>query len=638
MTDGAQNAMLGYLFQFSLIASLRAYSAGDFPAGSGWRTLVGHIAGGRLTSEMFGQDGVGAVPKGGQKEWVALQVKHSGDTAKVIDLQFFVELLYGFDQSRRFAASEGIHFQRFYVLTNLQPDSNVGGLWQIRSATALERELCKRKKTGKWSEWVARLFKPYVSEADAISNWSSVLAGLEPILIAPYDFGFEGLRCFARRHGVLDSELEQNLLKLVGQLTSDAAAGRSVEITESWLKQLLVGAPDARDASFTATGGMLDAARGELTTRLEDLTDKAHSFLTRRRYTDELLAKVSQHNVTFISGGGGSGKSVIAIQHLLAAPQGPLGLSLRAADIRPDSVAVLLRDLRSGGAGNSLPSDTLDQAVSRLKIANPGRDVLLAVNVDALDETDPALRGEISRIIREFVYRGRDGLRGKLLVSCRPRQHRFRGVQDLIQEWIDTEYPDRFTDRVALVEVGDFDAAEMQAAEALLNDPSDERLNRTSDVETIEGSEPLSTDRESGSAGPELIHSLRHPVVWGAYIGLNPEERRWVRSGTNEGTDCLAAAFVGRFFGKCAARRNHLVQQHHLEQALRRVAAATVNAVPPFGQQGVWQTACRSVLGLEDTTFLYGEALTYGLIEEDQRPSWRWRHGFVAQYLARGEA
>lgn len=638
MTDGAQNAMLGYLYQFSLIASLRAYSVGDLPAGSGWRTLVGNIAGGRLTSEMFGQDGVGAVPKGGQLQWVALQVKHSGDPTKVIDLQFFVEMLYSFDQSRQFAVAEQVDLQRFYVLTNMQADSTAGSLWRSRSGADLERSLRTRKKKSKWPEWVAKLFKPYGSEAEAFSKWSSVLTGLEPILTAPYEFGLEGLRRFARGHGVLESELEQNLLKLVGQLTFDAAAGRSVEITEGWLKQLLVGARDARDASFTAAGGMLDAARKLLSVRLEDLTHKAHRFLTRRRYADELSAKVDQHNVTFISGGGGSGKSVIAIQHLLSAPKGPLGVSLRAADIRPDSVAVSLRDLRADGAGNSLPSDTLDQAVSRLKAANPGREVLLAVNIDALDETDPAIRGEIGRIIREFVDRGKEGLGGKLLVSCRPRQHHSGGVQALIREWIDTEYPDRFTDRVALVEVGDFDAAEMQAAEALLNDPMDERLNRTPDVETIEGSDPLGADPGSGSAGPELGHSLRHPVVWGAYIGLNREERRWAKSGTTEGTDRLAAAFVGRFLGKCAARRNHLIQEHHLEHALQRVAAATVDVPPPFGQQDIWQAACRSVLDPENASFLYREALTYGLIEEDRRPSWRWRHGFVAQYLARGEA
>ena len=56
MTDGARNAMLGYLYQFSQVASLRAYSPGDVVVGGGWPTLVGMVTTGTLTNELFNQD------------------------------------------------------------------------------------------------------------------------------------------------------------------------------------------------------------------------------------------------------------------------------------------------------------------------------------------------------------------------------------------------------------------------------------------------------------------------------------------------------------------------------------------------------------------------------------------------------
>lgn len=637
MTDGAQNAMLGYLYQFSLIASLRAYSVGDLPAGSGWRTIVGHIAGGQLKSEMFGQDGMVAVPKGKQPEWVALQVKYSDGTSNIIDLQFFVELLYSFDKSRELAAPEQVDPQRYYLLSNLPLNSTVERLWINRSAAELKREIEGRKRNGKWPEWAAKLFRPYTNEVEAISRWSTILARLEPILVAPFEFGFNGLIRFAQRHGVLDSEIQHRLAALAGQLMFDAASGRSVDISERWLKGLLVGAPDARDASFTSTNGMLAEAQNKLTRRLEDLTNHGPNLLTRRRYADELQTKVDQHRVTFICGGGGSGKSVIALQYLLASKGGPVGLSLRATDISQNAIPELLKELRSQVPGNPLPLDTLEQAVQRLRTANPDQNVLLAVNIDALDEAHPTLHREIGRVVRMFVDHGDGSLGGKLLVSCRPRQHKFQGLEYFIQKWIDTENPAKFTDRVGLVELGDFDETELEAVEAILGDPPDERLRRSTWFETFERSETLGGDLESPVVPPDLIRSLLHPVVWGVYAGLTREERGWVRIGRAEGTDRLAQVLIERFLRKCEARHNQTVQQHHLETALRKVAAITVKAPPPFAVQGAWQEGCKCILNPEDTSFLYGEALTYGLIEEDQGPSWRWRHGFVAQYLARGE-
>ena len=134
----------------------------------------------------------------------------------------------------------------------------------------------------------------------------------------------------------------------------------------------------------------------------------------------------------------------------------------------------------------------------------------------------------------------------------------------------------------------------------------------------------------------EIIESLRHPVVWGAYSELHPAQREMVVSANLAGTRLLAERLVNRFLQKCRARPSIVWQTDHLAEGLRRVASAAQSSLPSYGVQDVWVAGCRDLIGELAANELYGEALTYGLIVEDERWRWRWRHLFLTPYLLGG--
>jgi hypothetical protein len=69
-----------------------------------------------------------------------------------------------------------------------------------------------------------------------------------------------------------------------------------------------------------------------------------------------------------------------------------------------------------------------------------------------------------------------------------------------------------------------------------------------------------------------------------------------------------------------------------LERALPEVARAT--AGPPPYPPADWDQACDSCLDRAEARDLYSESLSYGIIERDAGPAWRWGHLFLLDYLA----
>ena len=53
---------------------------------------------------------------------------------------------------------------------------------------------------------------------------------------------------------------------------------------------------------------------------------------------------------------------------------------------------------------------------------------------------------------------------------------------------------------------------------------------------------------------------------------------------------------------------------------------------PLRDREAHWIRAARG-LGDNESAYLYGEALSYGLIREESPGVWRWRHVFVGDYL-----
>src|SRR5205823_4204171 len=132
--------------------------------------------------------------------------------------------------------------------------------------------------------------------------------------------------------------------------------------------------------------------------------------------------------------------------------------------------------LRSRCHYDDLPTDTLDHAIGRLKRANSGRTVVLVIDIDAVDEANPANHGELCRLIRLWLDGGDRGIGAKLLVSCRQRISNQSGRLTLVRNWIGGEYPESWIGRVGMVEVTDFDLTELAEAAKLLGGDPEARL------------------------------------------------------------------------------------------------------------------------------------------------------------------
>ncbi|QEL17604.1 hypothetical protein PX52LOC_04600 [Limnoglobus roseus] len=69
--------------------------------------------------------------------------------------------------------------------------------------------------------------------------------------------------------------------------------------------------------------------------------------------------------------------------------------------------------------------------------------------------------------------------------------------------------------------------------------------------------------------------------------------------------------------------------------ALSAISRATVGAasVPSYTIND-WDTASDEWLDKTEVKALYNECLSYGMVERNDRSTWRWSHQIVARYLA----
>jgi hypothetical protein len=352
----------------------------------------------------------------------------------------------------------------------------------------------------------------------------------------------------------------------------------------------------------------------------------------------KLARACAQHSVVFVYGRGGMGKSVLGLRHLLSLSAGPVGLSLRAMDAQETVLLSELKLLRSPRNYQLLPHDCLDQAIGRLKVANENVHLVLAIDIDALDEASPLCHGELSRLIRKWFDCGK-GIGSNLVISCRPRQHSRNVEHALIRDWLGNENPDAVAQQVGFVEVDDFDDEEFDEANRLLGPNGNAPINAESQWATLADRRrfPFGTDGRVQAAPSPVAGSLRHPVVWGVFASLASRDRQRILDGSADGVSILAKSFIDRFLIKCVVRRNHQIQDGHLLAALCNIARSAIALAPLFGKRDHWDSLCPPLLNQEESTFLYNEAVSYGLIDEEEPTKWRWRHEFVANWLVRTE-
>lgn len=220
-----------------------------------------------------------------------------------------------------------------------------------------------------------------------------------------------------------------------------------------------------------------------------------------------------------------------------------------------------------------------------------------------------------------------------LLISCRPRDGNPGSIErDLISRWFDCEDPDAVLGQVGIVQVTDFNDAELEEAASVLDGESGRRL-----LQFLATSDRLPMTTTTPAPTPELISrpvvdSLRHPVVWGAFASL-PDADRCRALDADAGTlDRLADLFLTRFSRKCRIRRSWFGEAQ--ADAALNVVARSTGTTPPFSRVRNWMPAAHGILNVAESEFLFGEAVTYGLIRRESPDLWRWRHQFIAERLA----
>src|SRR5437879_1185759 len=134
MQDGARNALLGYLYQFIGVASLRALSASDSVHGA-WVGLLARVENGHLLHERHGDDAIVKPVFGTLGGSVAIQFKHSSNASRGLSVGEFIDILHGFEMSRLIAQGQGETVSQFTLITNRDLDRRAQSLFDARSGT-----------------------------------------------------------------------------------------------------------------------------------------------------------------------------------------------------------------------------------------------------------------------------------------------------------------------------------------------------------------------------------------------------------------------------------------------------------------------------------------------------------------------
>ena len=342
-----------------------------------------------------------------------------------------------------------------------------------------------------------------------------------------------------------------------------------------------------------------------------------------REIEKALRAELTQHPVVFVAGGGGHGKSLAVANYLRSLAGDQLVWSEGAATASEAALVDGVTHVRLPGGKHGGVDRRLSDIRARLGVANDSRRPLWTIDVDGIDEAPREQESQLRTLIDLCWAQGRlDASPASVVVTCRSETGS-RTREDMIRRWFRAE-PDLVMG-VGFVELDTFVPDELMEVARLLGEAPEQRIIRALSPDDAGMPQPPPAVAEG------ILHSLRHPVVWGGYAALPPDQRSGVLDGKKEPLDRLARQLHERFLSRCTFRkswRDHSM----LERALPRVARA-ITGPPPY-LQDAWDLACQSCLDLAEAKCLYNESLSYGIIERDAGRSWRWNHTFLVDYLA----
>jgi len=132
--------------------------------------------------------------------------------------------------------------------------------------------------------------------------------------------------------------------------------------------------------------------------------------------------------------------------------------------------------------------------------------------------------------------------------------------------------------------------------------------------------------------------NIAHPVIWRFFAALDVQVQHACLDGSPDGFDQVAALYLDWFCEKAEIRVNSLMNDE-CRNALVAVARRFQDNSARKGERETdWVTPCVSSGSPRlNAQQLFSEAMTAGVLAEDESGGkrWRWRHKWFCEYLLR---
>jgi hypothetical protein len=468
MSDGARDALAGYLYQILAAAGIGARAHGgmnDLDQLTCDLMLLARQS--CILHEAHGEDVV-LQHQGLADEATAVQFKFSRNAGSTpIQPAELRDILHAFDRSRR-EGGPALNLTGFILVTNRPLSPSANSLYQRRNRPTPFAKL--KEQDRKWliipNAKAKEVKQDYGSIQAAAEAWHAIFQRLRIFAKINVQHWLDGLRHYAVARGLPPEDFEGRVSNLVGEAVRGTIPNQ-LELAQAWLNQSLLGFPDARPLVLRATGDSArEAARLLAEKWSEKLVTKARTVI-RRSLIDEVGQQAAQFPVVFLLGDGGCGKSVLAGRFVCEEASRRFAGSVAAGEFRRHWLGEAFNSWRSGIYADDLPVLPAREVLRRVRIANGAEErPLIVMNVDGLDEATDEHRDELRRLLE--VCRSQQPPSPYalvLLVTARLRDPSPERTRDLlIQDLTSAHYPSGLAHQFGFVAVGDFDDDELRLA------------------------------------------------------------------------------------------------------------------------------------------------------------------------------
>jgi len=627
--DGGRAALRG--FEYQILASLGLESVRTAKPNQGINaelsSLLDKIPDSELWHEYLGQDIV-IVPRHIEKadECELIQCKVSWQNpVPNIDVSELRGILKSFDLSRQEAEDTHKYITRYTVLTNRGKAKNL-------EQSRLDLDQNPQTPPG----------------------YKLILQKLHFITQVSIDIWYEHLTAFGRLFGANRSEIATGIDQLIGLLLH-----RTVHQSSFLLKE-----EDLIEAFTKYSSALALIPANILTSNKSSLDDFSkinihlhNSYPVRRSLLDDISRASQERSLIILTGAGGCGKSVALWQWISdQVKNGKIGMILPAEDVQEHCIAQLISDWRGfphdAAFAQGLRAERAETALERLVAAQPS--ARLTLGIDGLDEDagDDSRNRRMKNTINWFLEKDQNSSAGKSSLSaiCVVTCRKYADISDLLT--LSNGYSERAIVHRILVE--DFSDDELKEAakhlfdtptydrfakslspedpfklESFMNQVSPTNQNRNSSLQVLGGS-PINFPPINDA----LLIAIHHPAMWQAFLNLPAPDQLAALNGEPTAMKDLARIFLGWFVHK-VVKRNKVVGCDKegicliLAEIARQYSNKTSNTKDDWFKSAKASNISNDLISGR----LYDEALTGGIIDQDDRRLWFWRHRFVTNYL-----